>query len=176
MFQHGRLKVRSSAEEAARKKTEQAQKVLAYRTGMTKILEKTRANQYDSELMLMTSLILCKNPDVSMLWNIRRTCILEKQQSDEENIAGEMFKKDLDFTESCLLANPKSYCIWHHRCWILEHSPEPKWQQEVEVCTRYLKMDERNCKLSQVFDKCAVFNIYSFFVKKSMYGITDATL
>lgn len=153
-MQHGRLKVRTSAEEAARKKKEQEQKVKLYRAGMKQILEKRVAQQYDDEMMSLTTAILGKNPDISTLWNIRRDCIL-LQLKDADNIGGDdklkqTFQKDLDFTEHCLLVNPKSYCVWHHRCWILENSPQPNWTGEVDVCTKYLKLDERNCKLASI--------------------------
>lgn len=147
-FQHGRLKVRTSAEEAARKKKEQDQKVKLYRVGMKQIFVKRAAQQFDDEMMSLTAAILGKNPDISTLWNIRRDCIL-LQDSDHIVDADKLkqtFQKDLDFTEHCLLVNPKSYCVWHHRCWILEHSPNPNWTNEVDVCTKYLKLDERNCK------------------------------
>lgn len=137
---HGRLKVRSSAEELARKKKEQTQKVQAYGECMEKIFAKKMVAEYDEEMISLTTLILCRNPDVTTLWNIRRQCILkmkEKQLCD-------IFSKDLGFTETCLLSNPKSYCVWHHRCWLLENSPDLKWQQEVDVCSKYLKVDERN--------------------------------
>lgn len=144
------MKSRTSAEEAARKKKDQKQKVIAYRASMSKILDKHLAKQYDSELIQMTTMILCINPDITTLWNIRRECLL-KLQTDETPDNGNLFKKDLEFTEKCLLANPKSYYVWHHRCWILEHSTEPNWAREVEVCTAYLKLDERNCNLVNIF-------------------------
>ncbi|KAG4070033.1 hypothetical protein HA402_013693 [Bradysia odoriphaga] len=136
---HGRLKVRTSEEEAARKKKEQELKVKAYRQGMFKIKEKRLLDEYDDELMQILTAILSKNPDIFTLWNIRRECI--QLMGDK---GPELFEKELSLTESCLLVNPKSYCAWHHRCWVLEHSPEPNWQREVDVCTKYLKMDERN--------------------------------
>lgn len=110
---------------------------------MFKIKEKRLLDEYDEELMQIIGLILSKNPDIFTLWNIRRECIL---LMNEKQPSAVLFDKDLDFTETCLLVNPKSYCAWHHRCWILEHSPEPNWQREVDTCTKYLKMDERNCK------------------------------
>lgn len=138
-LQHNRLKVRTSEEEAIRKRKEQEQKVLAYRAGMQKILHKKSLGEFDSELMQLTAAILSRNPDISTLWNLRRQTIVD--QSDDTAA----FDKDLQFTESCLLVNPKSYCVWHHRCWVLETMPTPNWQREVDVCTKYLKMDERNC-------------------------------
>lgn len=144
-IQHGRLKVRTSAEEAARKKEEQQQKAKAYQAAMVRILKKKDAAEYDDEMMQLVASILTRNPDVSTLWNIRRLCLLELKQREAVDIKT-VFDKDLGFVEQCLHANPKSYCAWHHRCWVLENSPEPNWQREVALCTKYLKMDERNCK------------------------------
>lgn len=144
-MQHGRLKVRTSAEEAARKKEEQQKKAKAYQVGMSRIMEKKNASEYDAEMMELVAAILSRNPDISTLWNIRRDCLLKIKEQDDANIQT-IFEKDLGFTENCLHVNPKSYCVWHHRCWILENMPTPDWPREVTICTKYLKMDERNCK------------------------------
>ncbi|XP_058177388.1 geranylgeranyl transferase type-2 subunit alpha [Anopheles ziemanni] len=141
-MQHGRLKVRTSAEEAARKKKEQEQKVKAYRAAMKRILEKKTADELDSEMMHLTAKLLSSNPDIATLWNLRRMCILKQQETDSE--IQNVFDRELGFTEMCLMVNPKSYCAWHQRCWILENAPEANWQKEVDLCTKYLKLDERN--------------------------------
>lgn len=141
---HGRLKVRTTEEEAARKKKENDLKAKAYRIGFDKILAMRAEENFGKELMDLTGKILLANPDVSTLWNIRRECILKisKENPDDESI----FERDLGFTESCLQIQPKSYGAWHHRVWILENSPNPNWEREVNLCTLYLKKDERNCK------------------------------
>lgn len=141
---HGRLKVRTSAEEAARKKKEHNLKAKAYRNGMDKIFSMRAQEKLDSTLLDLTGKILSVNPDLSTLWNIRRECILKMTLEDPENNA--IFEKDLGFTEMCLQIQPKSYGAWHHRVWILENSPSPDWNREVNLCTLYLKKDERNCK------------------------------
>jgi len=76
------LKVRTSAEEAARKKKEQEQKVIAYRAGMGKIFAKRAANEFDQEMLELTGKILCVNPDIYTLWNIRKECILKMIEND----------------------------------------------------------------------------------------------
>ncbi|XP_021703016.1 geranylgeranyl transferase type-2 subunit alpha [Aedes aegypti] len=139
---HGRLKVRTSAEEAARKQKEREQKAKAFRAGMGRILMKKVTDELDEEMMQLTAKILAANPDVATLWNLRRRCILKFAEADPEN--QKIFEDDLRFTEMCLQVNPKSYCAWHHRCWCLENSPSPDWQKEVDLCTKYLKLDERN--------------------------------
>lgn len=122
---------------------------------MNRVFEKKINAEYDAEMLTLTTAILSKNPDISTLWNLRRECILLIFEADPST---NIFIKDLDFTESCLLVNSKSYCVWHHRCWLLETSAEPNWQKEVEVCTKYLKLDERNCK----------FLLQSSFLKKNI--------
>lgn len=141
---HGRLKVRTSAEEAIRKKKEQDLKAKAYRNGTDKIKALRHKEQAEEPLLELTWKILSVNPDVATLWNIRRECILSLMQRD--NVDNSIFDRDLSFTELCLQVQPKSYCAWHHRVWILENSPQPDWEREVKLCNLYLKKDERNCE------------------------------
>lgn len=167
---HGRLKVRTSAEEAIRKKKEQDLKAKAYRNGMDKIFALRSKNCLDQNLLELTGKILSVNPDLSTLWNIRRECILKMTSGDEPDLT--LFERDLGFTELCLQVQPKSYGAWHHRVWILENSPEPDWNREVNLCTIYLRKDERNCKLHEIassFDDST-----SFFCRQFIAGITDA--
>ncbi|XP_017476889.1 PREDICTED: geranylgeranyl transferase type-2 subunit alpha isoform X2 [Rhagoletis zephyria] len=138
---HGRLKVRTTEEERERKKKEQALKVKAYNSTMSKIQDKRRRKELDDEMLQLTSQILLRNPDVTTLWNIRRECVEKKTNLDQKN---GVYDAELNFSEQCLLVNPKSYNGWHHRCWILEHSPNANWEREVQLCSKYLKMDERN--------------------------------
>lgn len=114
---------------------------------MTMIFEKRAANEYDVEMMQLTAGVLSRNPDVSTLWNIRRELLLQIKEANNDGVQ-EIFDKDLVLTETCLQVNPKSYCAWHHRCWILENTIEPNWDREVNICTKYLKLDERNCKFT----------------------------
>lgn len=65
-----------------------------------------------------------------------------------------MVKAELGFLESCLRVNPKSYGTWHHRCWLLSRLPEPNWARELELCARFLEVDERNCTCLQILSPC----------------------
>uniref|UniRef100_A0A182NBN5 Geranylgeranyl transferase type-2 subunit alpha n=1 Tax=Anopheles dirus TaxID=7168 RepID=A0A182NBN5_9DIPT len=114
-----------------------------FRAAMGRIMEKKSAKEYDTKLMELTAKLLGSNPDIATLWNLRRMCIVAQKESNVDDIQS-VFDKDLGFTETCLMVNPKSYCAWHHRCWILENAPTADWQKEVDLCTKYLKLDERN--------------------------------
>lgn len=160
---HGRLKVRTSAEEAIRKKKEQDLKAKAYRNGMDKILAMRAADLLDQNLLDLSAKILSVNPDLSSLWNIRRECILKMTQSAGEPDPA-LFDRDLGFTETCLQVQPKSYGAWHHRVWILENCPNPDWDREVKLCTVYLKRDERNCKCCLVIASPLIDDSFPFIV------------
>ncbi|XP_059037748.1 geranylgeranyl transferase type-2 subunit alpha isoform X4 [Mustela lutreola] len=103
-----------------------------------------QAGELDESVLELTSQILGANPDFATLWNCRREVLqqLEAQKSPEELAA--LVKTELGFLESCLRVNPKSYGTWHHRCWLLSRLPEPNWARELELCARFLEVDERN--------------------------------
>lgn len=53
---------------------------------------------------------------------------------------------ELSLLENCLRVNPKAYCIWLHRQWVMAESPCPDWAKEKGLCDLFLKYDERNCE------------------------------
>lgn len=110
---------------------------------MQLIRTKRDADEYDAEMLTVTGELLAASPDINTLWNVRRECLLRLQRADP---ATDAFRRDLEFTLVGLQSNPKSYCAWHHRRWCLETCAEPDWTHELELCTKFLKLDERNCE------------------------------
>ncbi|GAB1298912.1 Geranylgeranyl transferase type-2 subunit alpha [Apodemus speciosus] len=141
---HGRLKVKTSEEQAEAKRLEREQKLKLYQSATQAVFQKRQAGELDESVLELTSQILGANPDFATLWNCRREVLqqLETQKSPEELAA--LVKAELGFLESCLRVNPKSYGTWHHRCWLLSRLPEPNWARELELCARFLEADERN--------------------------------
>ncbi|XP_036740425.2 geranylgeranyl transferase type-2 subunit alpha [Manis pentadactyla] len=141
---HGRLKVKTSEEQAEAKRLEREQKLKLYQSATQTVFQKRQAGELDESVLELTSQILGANPDFATLWNCRREVLqqLEAQKSPEE--LATLVKTELGFLESCLRVNPKSYGTWHHRCWLLSRLPEPNWARELELCACFLEVDERN--------------------------------
>lgn len=146
---HGRLKVRTTEEQQLIKHKEQQKKLLAYRLGMKQILESRKPDTYDPNSLAICAQLLIVNPDIYTLWNYRKEVVLLEISADNINDSSSeelvnLLENELKLTEQCLLANPKSYGSWHHRYWILENHPDRNWQNEFDLCSKYLTMDDRN--------------------------------
>ena len=98
---HGRLKVKTTAQQEAERKAERAEKVKAYQvrefagcpslyvqpSGMTPlvasqaamsaILERRESGRLDEKLLQMIGPVLMGNPDINTLWNVRRETVLK---------------------------------------------------------------------------------------------------
>lgn len=57
----------------------------------------------------------------------------------------ELLDAELKFIVHAIRQHPKSYWVWHHRVWVLDHHPAPDWAQELELCSLMLDLDKRNC-------------------------------
>ncbi|XP_076624334.1 rab geranylgeranyltransferase subunit alpha isoform X1 [Colletes latitarsis] len=139
---HGKVKVRTSAEQEALKEKEKVKKVTHYRFNMNIVFEKRKDKIYDDELMKRTECLLLELPDIYTLWNIRREAYTNNQWNEE--VLKEFHRRELILTENCLKLNPKSYTAWYQRMWIMDHMDEPNWKKELMLCTKYLDFDERN--------------------------------
>ncbi|XP_028392827.1 geranylgeranyl transferase type-2 subunit alpha-like [Dendronephthya gigantea] len=141
---HGRIKVRTTAEQAEAKRKEREKKLEVYQKVTSKVNAKRKNGELDEEALSLTGQLLHANPDFYSLWNYRREVLEHLKNERETTQLKEFCVKELSFLESCLPVNPKSYGIWHHRSWIMLFMPEPDWKKELHLCTVYLSYDERN--------------------------------
>ena len=137
---HGRLKVKTSAQQEAEKKKERAVKLAGYRQAMAAILSRRSEGRQDEQQLKLTGQVLLANPDLNTLWNIRRESLAVLAQTEAV-----WWRAELELTQQCLMTNPKSYGAWHHRWFCLDQAGEAAdWEREVGLCDRFLEADERN--------------------------------
>ncbi|KYM77155.1 Geranylgeranyl transferase type-2 subunit alpha [Atta colombica] len=139
---HGRVKVRTTAEQEEIKKRERAVRVAQYKTDINTVFQKRKDKKWDDELLLVTKRMLLNNSDIYTLWNIRRE-FFENNECNEEDYK-QLLENEMSLTEQCLKDNPKSYSVWHQRCWVMERMSEPDWKKELSLCAKCLNIDERN--------------------------------
>jgi len=141
---HGRLKVKTTEQQEKEKKIERAAKLKVYRQAMDTILNRRKEGHQDEMQLKVSAQVLQSNPDITTLWNIRKQVLLFMFQQEEDMNKDAKLSKELELTQSCLITNPKSYGAWYHRTWSLEHMEYPNWSNELSLCNKFLKMDERN--------------------------------
>ncbi|XP_063244922.1 geranylgeranyl transferase type-2 subunit alpha [Bacillus rossius redtenbacheri] len=142
--EHGRVKTRSTEEQQAAKKKEREKKLKLYRAGIDTVFAKCRKEEYDEEALEVTAQLLSANPDIYTLWNVRKKVLLRFKETKAAAELQEQQGAELRLTELCLRGNPKSYGAWHHRVWVLDNLGTPDWGAELALCSKYLKLDERN--------------------------------
>lgn len=71
---HGRLKVKTSEQQAAEKKAARAEKMKIYQGAMSALL--SHRLQHSEAQLKMTSGLLHANPDITTLWNIRKEALI----------------------------------------------------------------------------------------------------
>lgn len=136
---HNRLKVRTTEAQKAAADREKQKKLQLYKKSMEDVFERRSRSEYDDLALKSSEGLLRANPDIVTLWNYRKEILLRLKPSKE------IINDELYLTEKCLQMNPKSYSAWYHRNWVLDNvDPSPDWKTELLLCTKYLKMDERN--------------------------------
>lgn len=136
---HNRLKVKTTEEQKAAADREKEKKLQLYQKGINDVFERRSHNEHNDLALKSSEGLLRANPDIVTLWNYRKEILLHIKPSKE------LINDELYLTEKCLQVNPKSYSAWYHRNWVLDNvDPSPDWNKELSLCTKYLKMDERN--------------------------------
>ncbi|ESO94984.1 hypothetical protein LOTGIDRAFT_160736 [Lottia gigantea] len=141
---HGRLKVRTTAEQQEAKRKEREKKQKIYTAATQRTFQKRENKEYDEEALKITGEILSVNPDFYSLWNFRKEIFLHFKDVKPTEELNKLFEEELYFLESCLKVNPKSYGTWHHRCFVMTTMPIPDWTRELQLCNKFLEYDERN--------------------------------
>ncbi|KAF9348941.1 hypothetical protein BGX34_002155, partial [Mortierella sp. NVP85] len=97
----------------------------------------------DNDALRTTTALLRKSPDYYTVWNVRRTILQEGflNGADPET-ADKIYNGELEFVQDNL--NPKSYWMWNHRRWCLEHMDNPRWDKELAMVGKFLDLDARN--------------------------------
>uniref|UniRef100_A0A667ZVH6 Geranylgeranyl transferase type-2 subunit alpha n=1 Tax=Myripristis murdjan TaxID=586833 RepID=A0A667ZVH6_9TELE len=139
--QHGRVKIKSTAQQEEEKRKEREKKLKIYVAARDACFSKRREGVWDDEALQLTQQLLSSNPDFATLWNYRREILLHLETEDELQ---KIYEAELSFLESCLKMNPKSYGSWHHRGWVSARLPRPDWARELSLCDRCLSLDDRN--------------------------------
>lgn len=99
---HGRLKVRSSAEQEERKRVEREKKLFMYKSAMAECLKLKQSPQTSDEMGLkLSGDLLINQPDIQTLWNMRKE-IISKCETNQ------WLDAEMSLTETCLRKNPKS--------------------------------------------------------------------
>ncbi|XP_074594770.1 geranylgeranyl transferase type-2 subunit alpha-like [Brevipalpus obovatus] len=76
----------------------------------------------------------------------------QKQWSlENEKLLAQLMKRELDFTVTCLVEQPKSYASWYQRMFVIKMITSrglkiEKWEpkDELRACEKFLTFDERN--------------------------------
>eukprot|EP00939_MAST-03C_sp_MAST-3C-sp1_P004755 g4755.t1 len=97
-------------------------------------------------------MMLKRQPDFSTVWNYRRDILSNLLKEAKSGVICDALKSDLELvTYGLRHKNPKSYCLWHHRRWVLlewiRTMPETSGdilRKELSLCKTFLKHDERN--------------------------------
>lgn len=137
-------------------------------TGKT---QQNRKGDYAPQHLELSARLVDLNAEMPTAWAFRRRVLLNHDQSSA--LAQHLSKKkknpvrltdllrrelpnvlkdDLKFTLNALRRNPKTYAVWEHRKWVLQHFPEPErttlYRHELALVDGFLKADARNCESS----------------------------
>ncbi|XP_034036369.1 geranylgeranyl transferase type-2 subunit alpha [Thalassophryne amazonica] len=141
---HGRVKVKTTAQQEEEKRKEREKKLKMYVAARDACFSKRKEGVCDDEALQLTQQLLSSNPDFGTLWNYRREILMHLDTVREMDDMQKIYEAELSFLETCLKVNPKSYGSWHHRGWVSARLPQPDWAKELLLCNRCLSLDERN--------------------------------
>ncbi|KAG0046816.1 hypothetical protein BGZ83_008011 [Gryganskiella cystojenkinii] len=143
---HGQKKVKEEAPEIIKAREERESAILKDYLALKESLQEIVDTQKrDNDALKVTTALLRKSPDYYTVWNVRRTILkegfLDNADSDSAN---QIYTNELEFLTENMKLNPKSYWMWNHRRWCLEHMSRPRWDRELGMVNKFLEIDPRN--------------------------------
>jgi geranylgeranyl transferase type-2 subunit alpha len=107
-------------------------------------LEARRDRRYDAPSLALGAQLLALNPEHATMWNWRKEACAALHPAPGPEREGALLL-ELELTQAGLMANPKSYCCWHHRRWAIEWGPlDSQIPRELKLCDKLLALDARN--------------------------------
>mmetsp|Transcript_17259 Transcript_17259/g.60628 ORF Transcript_17259/g.60628 Transcript_17259/m.60628 type:complete len:349 (+) Transcript_17259:80-1126(+) len=141
---HGRKKP-AKGEGPSDEEVAAGKKKLAKYSGLLAMARKQMAaGDMSVDALKVNGKMLVTNPDVYDLWNYRRRVLQAATAEADATAVADIVAGELALTQEALASkNPKSYCVWHHRQWMVENY-EVVLDKELALCGKFLEYDERN--------------------------------
>lgn len=119
-------------------------KAAQYTALSRRALDARRAHRYDAESLALCAAVIAANPEHATMWNWRKeACAANHPEPGAGREAALL--AELELAQAGLMANPKSYCCWHHRRWAIEWGPlDGHVPREIGLCDKLLGLDARN--------------------------------
>mmetsp|Transcript_15282 Transcript_15282/g.24848 ORF Transcript_15282/g.24848 Transcript_15282/m.24848 type:complete len:338 (+) Transcript_15282:49-1062(+) len=150
---HGRTQKSRAAAAAESPETKRlnAEKFRKLRGLLGTCLECRNARDTSPEALALTDKLLCINPSVNTLWNIKRDAVRDKLREigADGQAREELVKIELEANALALRkGNVKSHEGWSHRAWVIRVAGDDgkyvDLDNELDLCQQLIAADERN--------------------------------
>mmetsp|Transcript_7578 Transcript_7578/g.19436 ORF Transcript_7578/g.19436 Transcript_7578/m.19436 type:complete len:376 (+) Transcript_7578:94-1221(+) len=111
----------------------------------SEVMKRRREKRFDEESLTLAAKLLEMNCELYSLWNYRKEFLDPILKRDGDAAEGkELAQQELKLIQTALQKNPKSYCTWQHRKWIVAHKHLVDLEDELRLCDLLLTVDDRN--------------------------------
>ena len=145
---HGRRRQTPAEAADARAKAASKEKARAYTALLQAVLKNNADREYGGQARELAAKLCALNPEAATAWNFRRRAAMEEVKGNEETkeARANAAVAELKVSEAALRRNPKSYCAWHHRRWVLN-----TWIASEYRAKPFDAIVERECTLTEEF-------------------------
>eukprot|EP00754_Rhynchopus_humris_P023241 Rhum_TRINITY_DN14827_c15_g1::Rhum_TRINITY_DN14827_c15_g1_i1::g.122135::m.122135/K14050/RABGGTA; geranylgeranyl transferase type-2 subunit alpha len=145
-----------------------AAKITAYKELCKTCMALRKQRVYTPEALKLLDKILMVNPEFYTMWNYRRELLQALLEADcarvvhgdagavsgvvepRASVASTHMLRELRFNGEVIeTRDHKSYCVWHHRRWVIQalecsEARTAQLQTELGLCAELLRLDDRN--------------------------------